>query len=199
MLTPLRGVTKPKTWGQIKTPITTKKQLHWGCSAAQTKSGIASRLRSSIPKTGVDVTLNTPEVTDAATSKKLAARQSLRVQVQGAPTSTMNRVLKRIRDKEVGSNSADAGIPLITNFPYLRLTVAQISELFQVYQIRLGSSHSDQLKIIEAIQLMDRDKFEVVIKHLLAEAKTQNAPFRLTSEILDSTALLVTKGAHQFL
>lgn len=74
----------------------------------------------------------------------------MRVQVQGAPDSTMERALKRVRDKEVGACTS-ACIPIINNFPYLRLTIDQISALFQVYQIQLGNDIQDQVRIVEAI------------------------------------------------
>ena len=93
---------------------------------------------------------------------------------------------KRARAREEGSSS-QAGIPLLTSFPYRRLTLEQIDQLFQVYGIHLGHSNQDRLDIITAMQTLDRPQFEVVIKNLLQQTKSVD---RVNKVILDRATFL---------
>lgn len=98
--------------------------------------------------------------------------------VKGDPDSVMNKAQKR-KQGEGSSNSTC--MTLISSFPYSRLTVEQVINLFQVYQIRLGHSLEDSQTIVSSIQHMDRCKFEVVIRQLLGVTRDtqQNATLRL--------------------
>lgn len=183
--------------------------------AGTSRSGIASRLRSSRKSAEITLTadsseqslpnINTPELADTAaftdkkvTGKKKAPkmdvpRKSLRVQAKADPSSTMSKAVKRIRDKDIGCSSS-TGNPLLASFPYHRLTPDEVSDLFNVYQIQLGHSPSDRIPIIEAIQQMDRSNFDNIVSKILQSTKQEHTPIRLTLDILDSTAIIVTSG-----
>lgn len=126
------------------------------------KSGVAVTLKSSthtqqatsdiilVPDSSYSLSLTTTtlEVEDTAnTAQKITVpRKSFKVQAQIDPSSTMSKAIKRVYSKEVRSSST-VGIPLINNFPYNRLTVEQISELFRVYQITLSYCKADTIPI----------------------------------------------------
>lgn len=115
----------------------------------------------------------TPQV--AAEAVRAEPRKSLRLRVQGAPVSVLTKAKKRARTKEVGdSSSGSAGIPLITNFPYNRLTIQQIVDLFRVYQIQLGATSQDQHTIIQALRDLGRPQFEKVIETIMSQTKSIN-------------------------
>ena len=79
----------------------------------------------------------------------------------------------------------------MNTFPFRRLTIDQIVALFQVYHIHLGRSESDRIDIIQAIQKLDRDKFEIHVKELLDRAKS------LDSVMVENAAIFQQlDGAH---
>ena len=96
---------------------------------------------------------------------------------KGDTDSVMNKAQKR-KQGEGSSNST--GMTLISSFPYSRLTVEQVINIFQVYHIRLGHSLEDSQTIVSSIQHMDRCKF-VVIRQILGVTRDtqQNATLRL--------------------
>lgn len=142
---------------------------------------------------------DTSDVTYTATkgTKQAVPRNSLRLTAYADPSSTITKAVKRVRNKEVGSSNS-GGMPLIHNFPYLRFTEEQISELFGVYQISLGNCASDVPFIIAAIKQLDMKHFENVIKQILKASKGQTRNVRLTLDLLDSTAIVVTSGKSGF-
>lgn len=62
-------------------------------------------------------------------------------------------------------------MPIISRFPYTRLTVDQIISLFQVYQIKLGNCIEDSHLIIHSIRNMDRSNFQSTITQLLSSVR----------------------------
>lgn len=113
--------------------------------------------------------LATPPVPDTTSLQEQAGpRRSLRVITQGEPASTMTKAVKR-----KGAAAPTTGLPLVTNFPYHRLTLDQIESLFQVYQITLGTTVDERKVLITMIQNMDRAQFETAIKAYLARDRTQ--------------------------
>lgn len=112
----------------------------------------------------------TPTISQETSSRAFAiTRKSLRLQVQ-PPVSILGKAKKRAREKGEGSSS-EAGIPLLTSFPYNRLTIEQIDSLFKIYNIQLGTDPQHMADIIKAFQIMDRTKFESVIRQLLDQTK----------------------------
>lgn len=194
--------TKPKI-----TPVVMKKKTQVKKPSGQKvanrpdsggKKGIASRLRSSkagpgfSPATAICISvssesqavLDTPVVADIATNtdKNKDLRRSLRMQAQGDADSIMSKARKR----KAGEGSSSSGIPLISRFPYFRLTIEQVINLFNVYQIRLGNSVDDSHIIISSIRHMDRQHFELVIQQLLQDSKKSQQMVTLGLEQLES-------------
>lgn len=97
----------------------------------------------------------------------------MRIHAQGGAGSILGKAKKRAREKAEDSTS-QTGIPLVINFPFRRLTVEQIDELFQVYHIHLGYTPEDKAEIITALQSMDRDKYELLIRDLLNKTKSSD-------------------------
>lgn len=92
------------------------------------------------------------------------------IQSQPGPTSILTKAKKRAQEKEDSSVSS-AGIPLITNFSFNRLTTDQVVDLFRVYQIQLGHNSGDQILMINTIKHMDRPRFEILVKDLILITK----------------------------
>lgn len=97
-------------------------------------------------------------------------------------------VMQKAQRRKQGESSSDSGIPLISRFPYSRLTGDQIIRLFSVYQITLGNSLTDSYNIIESIQQMDRCNFEVAIKNILGSS-SQPKPVTVSLETFRAAAL----------
>lgn len=89
-------------------------------------------------------------------------RRSFRVQMQHTHTPILQRAQKR---KTTG-NSKPAGNPLLHHFPYTRLTVEQIIQLFQVYNITLGRNPQERELLILAIQKLNRQQFDSILTTL---------------------------------
>lgn len=168
---------KKFTWGRKKTkPLSTRLRnnvtkkagkISTGTSSGISRkhttgasSGIRRRLRSAggTPEKAIYISdsenVNTPAVTDShpRRPKMVEPRRSLRVTVQGDLASAMSKAQKRKND----ASSSSIGMSLINRFPYSRLTLAQIIDLFIVYQINLGYSEEDRPLIIACIKQMDR-------------------------------------------
>lgn len=71
----------------------------------------------------------------------------------------LTRAQARIKSKDKGATSG-TGTALIDTFPFLRLTIEEIEQLFLVYGIRFGSDRISSSEIISALQSMDRSQFE---------------------------------------
>lgn len=167
--------------------------------ATGTKTGVGARLRSSRsgPSTTPDKAicisdsespdLHTPAVTDIATiaDKNKEPTRSLRMQAKGDEDSIMSKAKKR---KAGTGSSSSSGILLISRFPYSRLTIEQIVNIFSVYQIRLGNSVDDSHIIISSIRHMDRHHFEVVIQQLMNDSRNSQQMVTLKLEQLESVA-----------
>lgn len=119
---------------------------------------------------------------------QLGPRRSLRVTNQADPASTMSKAIKR-KQTATGSSHTSGSIPLLNTFFYSRLSLDQIVDLFQVYHIRLGTSTEDRKTLIEQIQLMDRCRFELVVKDLLYQTKIDSRPVTLDLVHLSSSTL----------
>lgn len=119
--------------------------------------------------------LATPTIQDTASRRNRLrlTRQSLRIQAQGGVGSILGKAKKRIRAKGEGSTT-QTSIPLVTSFPFRRLTIEQIDELFQIYHIHLGHHPKDKATIITTLQTMDRAKYELLIKDLLDQTKSRD-------------------------
>ena len=109
-------------------------------------------------------TAATPEVPDNN------PRRSLRFTVKGDNEPILSKAQRRKQD----SSSSHTGIQLLNSFPYSRLTVEQIVDLFRVYQISLGNNLDDCRIIIANIQQLDRARFEIVIKNLLSQPRKEH-------------------------
>lgn len=119
-----------------------------------------------------DQQITTPVVPREHSSRQFhITRKSLRLQAQGGPVDILSKAKKRVRERGIGSSS-NSGIPLVNSFPFRRLTLEQIVELFRVYRIQLGHSNQDQVDIIQAIRSLDRTHFERYVKDLLASTKS---------------------------
>ena len=105
-------------------------------------------------------------------------RKSLRIQAQADPSSTLTKAKKRARNKDAGNHSG-TGIPLVTNFPYQRLTLEQISNLFRIYKIQLGKDADEATTMIQNIQKLRRASFETYLHSLIDKSKTLD-----TSQVL---------------
>lgn len=109
--------------------------------------------------------------------KGISMRKSLRIQAQADPSSTLTKAKKRARTKDA-SSSRNPGMPLIDNFPYNRLTLDQVKDLFSVYKIQLGHNADEASSIIHDIQQLNRSIFETFIKDVIDKSKildtTQN-------------------------
>lgn len=115
--------------------------------------------------------MHTPTLSAELSSRRIHnTRKSLRITVQGGPVSILGRAQKRARERGESSHST-SGIPLVSNFPFRRLSVEQIHDLFSVYHIQLGTNRQDSFHIISAIQQLERSQFETYIKLLLQKAK----------------------------
>lgn len=122
-----------------------------------------------------DQQIPTPVVPREQASRQFTiTRKSLRIQVQGGPVDIISKAKKRVRERGEGSSST-SGIPLVNSFPFRRLTLDQIVDLFRVYQIQLGNAEHDHVAIIQAIQQLDRAQFEKYVKELLDRTKSSKS------------------------
>ncbi|KAF3325449.1 Cellular nucleic acid-binding protein [Carex littledalei] len=112
----------------------------------------------------------------------ISLRKSLRIQAQADPSSTLTKAKKRAIAKDTGSSS-HAGMPLIQNYPFHRLTIEQVSELFQVYNIQLGHSADEAKQIISLLQHMNRPSFEIIVHSLLNRSKQISTPSPLVLDM----------------
>lgn len=103
--------------------------------------------------------VDTPEVTQEWRYNKTVPRRSFRFQV----THTHTPVLKRAQKRKASGPSKSAGNPLLDKFPYTRLTLDQITHLFQIYNIQLGKNIEERNLLIPAIQSMNRNQFEQLL------------------------------------
>lgn len=111
--------------------------------ASSGRTGSGNRLPARAPSpniieisdTSTDTTtvqLDTPAIPhEKQTPRKRVTtlRKSLRIQVQGGSTSVLSKAKKRARGRDSGA-SGSSGMTLIRNFPYSRLTIEQIDDLF---------------------------------------------------------------------
>lgn len=98
-------------------------------------------------------------------------RKSLRLQAVGDPSSAMSKAKKRVKNKAAGNRSS-SGIPLMNTFPYHRLSLEQVKNLFSIYQIQLGHNADEAAHIIHKIQHQERASFEEIILSLLDQTKS---------------------------
>lgn len=103
--------------------------------------------------------------------------------VQDDQAHTMSKAQKM----KQSSGSSSTGIPLLSSFPYSRLSTDQIVDLFHVYQIKLGSQVKDCRSIIECIQQIDRSRFEQVVKTLLSQPRKDRQLVTLDLDILTNS------------
>lgn len=65
-------------------------------------------------------------------------RRSLRLIAQGSTSTVMDKAQKRAKAK-VNKETSGSGIPLLSCFPFSRLTLEEFENIFRVYNIKLGS------------------------------------------------------------
>jgi hypothetical protein len=93
-------------------------------------------------------------------------RRNIKLKVKGTHSSF---------DQSVGRTSLNSGsFPLFDNFPFTRLTVEEIAELFSSYRIKLGDNTQHREHIILAIQASSRNSFENTIKQVIDKSKTNS-------------------------
>jgi hypothetical protein len=91
-------------------------------------------------------------------------RRSIKLKVKGTHSSL---------DQSVGRTSLNSSsCPLFDNFPFTRLTVEEIVELFSSYRIKLGDNAQHREQIILVIQTSSRISFENTIKQVIDKSKT---------------------------
>lgn len=113
-----------------------------------------------ISETSTEYTqVDTPEVAQEWRYNKQVPRRSFKFQV----THTHTPIMKRAQKRKASGPSTSAGNPLLGKFPYTRFTNAQISQLFQIYHIKLGQNTLERDVLIPAIQNMDRHSFEQLL------------------------------------
>lgn len=184
------GASPPRGRSLFRQPGTGSTRKHFGPTGSRkglrstapkwpTSSGPPSPTGASPDKpiliTETDI-IPTPSITQEHTSRPSfhLPRKSLRIQSQPGPTSVLTKAKKRAREKG-DSSVTGAGIPLITNFPFNRLTTDQVVDLFRVYQIQLGHNSGDQILLINAIKHMDRSRFEILVKELIFRTKATSS------------------------
>lgn len=124
----------------------------------------------------------------------LLPRKSLRIQAQVGPETVLTKAKKRARENGEGSSSTNTGNPLVINFPFRRLTIEQVVELFKVYHIQIGSNDETRVQLISAIQHMDRASFETVITDLMHRTKSVSQNQLVVVDSLDSLAVHTASG-----
>lgn len=67
-------------------------------------------------------------------------RRSIRIQVNTTQTSIMKRAQKR----KATTSVKNKGNSLLHSYPYTRLPVEQVNDLFRVYQVKLGATPHDK-------------------------------------------------------
>lgn len=89
-------------------------------------------------------------------------RRSVRIQVH----TTQTPIMKRAQKRKAAGSTRTKGNPLLQSYPYNRLTIEQVNDLFRVYHIKLGTSPHERAVIIAAIKHMGRQQFEQVLLNL---------------------------------
>lgn len=115
-------------------------------------------------------------------------RRSVRLQVNHTQTPIMKRAQKR----KASSSAKYKGNPLLLSYPYNRLTLEQVNDLFRVYQIKLGNTPHEQAVIIAAIKQLGRNQFEQVLKNLAYSPKEADGSTSLSLSMLDEHNIVVT-------
>jgi hypothetical protein len=67
--------------------------------------------------------------------------------------------------------------PLLDNFPYSRLTVDEVSELFRSYRIFFGDNDTHRDLILTTIQSSSRQCFENTIRQVIEKSKDNSYEF----------------------
>lgn len=144
-----------------------------------------------------DQPIATPAVSQEVSSRRqfLLPRKSLRLQAFNGPTSVLTKAKKRAKERGEGSTTC-SGNSLVTSFPYKRLTTSQILELFRVYNIQIGTDSTSSVGIIQAIQQLDRNKFEQVVKVLLDKTKAVPQNQLVVIDSLDKLNLDLGSGDY---
>lgn len=117
-----------------------------------------------------------PHRKGASSKKRTAAfgvipRRSLRLVSLNSNESILAKAQKVAQAKSTLTAPASAGIPLVNNFPFLRLTDEEVEDLFQVYKISFGTSQISKPDLIRAIQNMSRVAFDDLIRQVFTHQK----------------------------
>lgn len=144
-----------------------------------------------------DQPIATPAVSQEVSSRRqfLLPRKSLRLQAFVGPTSVLTKAKKRAKERGEGSTTC-SGNSLVNSFPYKRLTTSQVLELFRVYNIQIGTYSTSSVGIIQAIQQLDRNKFEQVVKVLLDKTKAVPQNQLVVIDSLDKLNLDLGSGDY---
>lgn len=109
--------------------------------------------------------VDTPEVpleTYYRHSARPIPRKSIRLQAHSTKTPIMTKAQKR----KANGSSRQPGTSLLLAYPYSRFTIDQVNELFNVYQIKLGTSPQEKHMLISAIKNLGRQQFAQVLDSL---------------------------------
>lgn len=97
-------------------------------------------------------------------SFRVIPRRSLRIVAKGSSDTVMAKAQRLAQAKEINALSS-AGIPILTRFPFTRLTDEEIEQLFLVYNIKFGLAHLDRKTLVRAIQNLSRTEFDELIRN----------------------------------
>lgn len=116
-------------------------------------------------------------------------RRSVRIISQGGDTvPIMARATARVQSK-YNLRSGNTGIPLLTSFPYTRMTADEVADLFNAYSIRLGCEDLDAPTIVTALKELSRQEFEQLLRQAFSVQKNKGSEH----------ALIISKNAEGYL
>lgn len=122
-------------------------------------------------------------------------RRSFRLHIPHAQTPVL---MKRAQKRKASGSSQPEGNPLLHHFPYLRLTLTQIEQLFGVYNIVLGRDTQDREKLISAIQLMD-PQFDRLLQSLDFKVNDTHKTTHISLDHISQLAAAPSSGTHESL
>lgn len=88
--------------------------------------------------------------------------------------------------------SANKDLPLLSNFPYSRLTEEEVASLFRAYNTRLGIDTLQIIDIFKAIKQLDRSDFDKLMKQGFDSLKAQDSNYCLVLDQDDQGGLRFT-------
>jgi hypothetical protein len=115
-----------------------------------------------------------------------------------APSEPRRSIRLKVKGKAGSSTASDRGrdawtsgkCPLLDSFPYSRLTVDEVSELFRSYRIILGDNATHRDLILMAIQSSSRQCFENTIRQVIDKRKRNSYEFVIVYPKTNSDGLI---------